>query len=215
VLSVKVRLLFKLTLCVPHPIEKAIHEWIARVLREPSSEDVDVVVVFERGHGDQALRDWLPVAKTGLGLYAIWMKIHFGLLAGLAILGAVGCSSSSHVVVGRARPPISPDDVRLYLHPPTKYEEVALLDASSKNSWAVTDQGKTDKVIERLKKQAAALGANGVLISGLSNQSAGSVSVGSATANSYGHTATAFGTGFSAPIMLKEASGMAIFVIQE
>jgi hypothetical protein len=143
------------------------------------------------------------------------MKNAFGSLVSVAILVVAACSSSSHVIVGTARPPIAPQDVKLYLHPPAKYEEVAILDASSRNSWAVTDQGKTDKVIERLKEQAAQLGANGVLLNGVSNQSAGSISVGSATSTAYGHTATAFGTGFSAPIMLKEGSGMAIFVIQE
>jgi hypothetical protein len=133
--------------------------------------------------------------------------------AALCLLAA--CSSSSHVTVGKVRPAISPDDVKLYLHPPAKYEEIALLDASSNHSWAFSDQGKADKVVERLKEQAAALGANGVLISGVSDQSAGSVSVGSATATSYGHTATAFGTGVSAPIMIKQGSGLAIYVTQE
>lgn len=173
------------------------------------------MVIFKSGHRDQVLRDWLPIAKSGFGLYEDRMKLSLRLIAGFAILGVVGCSSSSHVVVGRARPPISPNDVRLYLHPPTKYEEVAILDASSKNSWAFSDQGKTDKVIERLKKQAAAFGANGILLNGVTSQQGGSVSVGSASAYGNGHSATAFGTGVSAPIMLKEGSGMAIFVIQE
>jgi hypothetical protein len=143
------------------------------------------------------------------------MKKHIGALLFLTLLGVTACSSSSHVVVGDTHPPISPDNVRLYLHPPAKYEEVAILDASSKNSWAFSDQGKTDKVIERLKEQAAALGANGILLNGVSNQVGGSVSVGSATAYGNGHSATAFGTGVSAPVMLKEGSGMAIFVTQE
>ena len=143
------------------------------------------------------------------------MKFTFAALVSLAVLGVAACSSSSHVVVGTARPPISPDAVKLYLHPHAKYEEVAILDASSKNSWAFSDQGKTDKVIERLKRQAAALGANGILLNGVSSQQGGSVSVGSASAYGNGHSATAFGTGVSAPIMLKEGSGMAIFVMQE
>ena len=165
-----------------------------------------------------ALSHWLPVAKSCVLLYAISMKLSSGFFFGFAILGAVGCSSSSHVVVGRARAPISPGDVRLYLHPPTKYEEVALLDASSKNSWTVTDQGKTDKVIERLKKQAAALGANGVLISGPEQSKRQQRGLYRWVRLPQIPTATQrqrSGPGFSAPIVLKEASGMAIYVIQE
>src|SRR5581483_11364981 len=74
----------------------------------------------------------------------------------LAFGAALSCASS-HVLVGTPRAPISPDQVKLYLHPPTKYEEIAVLEASSKSSWAVTDQGKTNKVIERLKAEAAKL----------------------------------------------------------
>jgi hypothetical protein len=41
----------------------------------------------------------------------------------------VGCAAESHVLVGTQRPPISPDQVRVYLHPPARYEEVAIVDA--------------------------------------------------------------------------------------
>jgi hypothetical protein len=49
----------------------------------------------------------------------------------LALATLSGCVSS-HVIVGKVRPPISPDQVQLYLHPPTKYVEITLLDASSR-----------------------------------------------------------------------------------
>jgi hypothetical protein len=74
-----------------------------------------------------------------------------------------GCVTS-HVMVGQARPPISPDLVQIYLHPPAnKYVEIALLDTSSKGAFASSAQGKTDAVMERLKGEAAKLGANGIL----------------------------------------------------
>jgi hypothetical protein len=97
-----------------------------------------------------------------------------------------GCSASSHVLVGTQRPPIPPDQVRLYTHPPEKFEEVAILEATSKHSISPGDQRKIDKVIERLKEQAAALGANGILLEGLGEQYAGSVG----TAYSIGISAT-------------------------
>jgi hypothetical protein len=84
----------------------------------------------------------------------------------LAFVAIAGCATS-HVMIGRARPPISPDQVQIYLHPPsTNYEEIALLDTSSKGSFSITAQGKTNAVIDRLKAEAAKLGANGILLSG-------------------------------------------------
>ena len=64
-----------------------------------------------------------------------------------------GCSTTSHVLVGTARPPISPDSVRVYLQPPPKYETVATIDASSKNSLALTGQQNMDKAIGRMKEK--------------------------------------------------------------
>jgi HEAT repeat protein len=136
----------------------------------------------------------------------------------LTALLLVGCSSSSHVVssshiiVGKIRPPISPSQVKLYLSPPKNFEEVAILNASSKHSGARSDQSKMDKVMERLKAEASKLGANGVLLSGVGDQYGGSVSTGSATATAYGNTAYGFGTGVSVPIMYKSGEGVAIYV---
>jgi hypothetical protein len=119
-----------------------------------------------------------------------------------------GCVTS-HVMVGVARPPISPDQVQIYLHPPAnQYVEIALLDTSSKGSFAFSAQGKTDAVIERLKSEAAKLGANGILLQGVGDQAGGSVGTGYATAS--GHSA--FGFGSSAAIYHKKGDGLAIYV---
>lgn len=74
-----------------------------------------------------------------------------------------GCATS-HVLVGTQRPEIDPGLVRIYIDPPTQFEKVAILETSSEGSFALTNQQKTNKVIERLKEEAASLGANGVLI---------------------------------------------------
>jgi hypothetical protein len=133
-----------------------------------------------------------------------------GLLAVLALFGCV----SSHVMIGQARPPISPDQVKIYWHPPEHYDEIALLDTSSRASMSITAQGKTDVVIARLKEQAAKLGANGVLLQGVGDQSAGSVSTGYGQASATGHSAYASGIGISGNIMIKAGSGVAIYVAQ-
>jgi hypothetical protein len=70
---------------------------------------------------------------------------HSLIIVGLtAQLLLVGCAASSHVLVGTARPPISPDQVKIYPYPPAKYEEIAIIDASSRGSPAFTDQQKMD-----------------------------------------------------------------------
>jgi len=122
---------------------------------------------------------------------------------------------SSHVLVGTPRPAISPDQVKIYLHPPTKYEEIAILQSSSKHSFTFSAQGKTDKVIERLKGEAAELGANGLLLQGVGDQQVGAVggAYGSATAS--GNSAFGFGLGSSAAVYAKAGNGLAIYVTQD
>ena len=79
----------------------------------------------------------------------------------------VGCYPVSHVIVGEARMPIEPSMVKIFADYPDEYEKIALVDAGS--SFALKDpavlftwQSKMDKVIERLKIEAAQLGANGM-----------------------------------------------------
>ncbi len=130
----------------------------------------------------------------------------------LAGAGLVGCQTS-HVLIGQARPPISPDQVVVYLHPPAdKYEEIALLDTSSKNSFSITAQGKTNVVLDRLKKEAASLGANGILLNGVGDQASGSVGSGFGSATSNGRTAFGTGFGVSGTVFQKKGDGLAIYV---
>jgi len=130
----------------------------------------------------------------------------------LAVLGLVACASS-HVLVGKARPPISPSQVQIYLHPPaTKYEEVAVLDSNSSHSFSFTAQGKTDAVIARLKKEAAKLGANGVVLENIGDQEAGAVGSGIGTASGNAMGATGIGLGGFGAMYMKSGSGMAIYV---
>ncbi len=146
-----------------------------------------------------------------------------------------GCNTASHITVGRTRPAIMESQVKLYLRPPAKYEEIALLDTTSLWSFRLTQQGHMDAAINRLKGEAARLGANGVLLTGAGSQTVGTVN--SATGNTTAYstaTATAYrsgnrvnasgigatnvygsSTGFSAPVIVKAANGMAIFVTQE
>jgi hypothetical protein len=134
-------------------------------------------------------------------------------LIGFAGVVALSGCVSSHVMIGRARAPISPDEVRIYLSPPpAKYDAIASLDTSSSGSFSFTAQRKSDKVIERLKIEAAKLGANGVLLQNISDQVAGSLGTGGGSASASGNTAVGVGFGGSIALHRKAGSGMAIYV---
>jgi len=135
--------------------------------------------------------------------------------AGLLIVGTLAACTTSHVIVGHARAPISPEQVNVYLQPPARYEEVALVSSSSRQSFAITAQARTDKVVDRLKKEAASLGANGIVLREITDQSSGSVGSDFATAEISGSTTHAVGTGISATFFSKGGSATAIYVPAE
>ena len=135
--------------------------------------------------------------------------IRAGILAG-ALSCMSGCSASQATLINPARPAISVDQVQLYLQPPdAKYVEIANLHASSGGSLAISAASKMDKVVERLKAQAAKLGANGVLLHGVGDQTAGSVGVEISDTNS---PHASYGLGASAFLFRKSGEGIAIYV---
>jgi hypothetical protein len=132
------------------------------------------------------------------------------LMAALAVTLA-GCASS-HVIVGQTRAPIQPDQVKVYLQPPAKYETVALLEANDMGANGFSQQSRVNKVMKRLKKEAASLGANGIVLQGMGSEYAGSVGSGFGTATATGNTAFGSGFGFSAAQMRKVGQATAIYV---
>jgi len=76
------------------------------------------------------------------------------------LLGA--CASGSAVVTGTKRPPLDSSQVRLYSEEPSRFEVVGMVNAASDSGW--TAQGSQNYAIEELKKQAAKIGANGIVL---------------------------------------------------
>ena len=126
----------------------------------------------------------------------------------------VGCSTSSHVLTGTARPPISPDSVKIYHEPPqVKYESIATVSASSQGSFALGSQQNTDAAIARLKQEAAKLGANGIVLKDIQDQHSGSIGIG-VGGSSYGSgSSTGAGMGGSSAVTNKVVNGLAIYVL--
>jgi len=130
-----------------------------------------------------------------------------------AILIFTAACTTSHVMIGKARPPISPEQVVIYTRPPEMpYEEIARIETSSQGSFSFTAQGKTDAVIRRLKEEAAKLGANGVLLEGIGDQASGSVGTGGGSTSYSSHSSVGGGVGIGVGLTRKAGSGLAIYV---
>ncbi|HLM52548.1 MAG TPA: hypothetical protein VK325_02900 [Pseudoxanthomonas sp.] len=117
------------------------------------------------------------------------------------------CASSSKIMLGQPRAPIDPAQVQIYSSPPPGSFEIAQLESSSAVGFGT--QGQADAAVARLRREAAALGANGVILMGVgSSGSPVGMSVG---AGRYGRSSGA-SVGLGIPTTQKKAAGIAIYV---
>lgn len=77
-----------------------------------------------------------------------------------------GCASGSHILIGNVRQPIPVSEVKVYLDEPEKYEVIALVRGESVSGW--TQQQDTNNALNTMKEEAAKLGANGVILTNVS-----------------------------------------------
>ena len=128
----------------------------------------------------------------------------------LALLAA--CATSS-MVTGRVRPPIDPAQVRIYQAPPPGgFEEIARIETQS-GALIYGEQNKLNSVLSHLRKEAAKLGANGVLLVGTENgYGGGNTSVGVSGGSFGSHSYGGIGVGVDITPKKKYAHGIAIYV---
>jgi hypothetical protein len=122
------------------------------------------------------------------------------------------CAASKPVMLGPARPAISPDEVKIYWSPPAAYEPVADLNASSHTVFKPGGQQAMDKVIAELKVEAAKLGANGLMLEGFSDAQTGSIGTGVGSQSYSGNTAVGVSAGGAFGVFKKTGRARAIFV---
>jgi hypothetical protein len=134
------------------------------------------------------------------------------LLGALLVMVLSACAPSSHVLVGTTRPPMSPTLVKVYLQPPAVFQEIAVLNASADSMFGNGGQAKVNKVIERLKEEAAKLGANGIILEGLSDREVAALGGGTGSTSYSGNTAVGVGVGGSFGIFKKTGHARAIVV---
>ncbi|MDQ2702129.1 MAG: hypothetical protein M3Y70_04790 [Pseudomonadota bacterium] len=139
-------------------------------------------------------------------------------LAASAVLASAllaGCASTSRLMISPARPAIAPEQVQVYMQPPPgRYVEIALLETAS-GPLTYGEQNKTNAVIEKLRAEAARLGANGILLQGMasSGHRGGRVNVGVGGGRySGGHTRIGGGVGVDISPTPKHAQALAILV---
>ncbi|MBP3771669.1 MAG: hypothetical protein J6I53_03120 [Treponema sp.] len=128
------------------------------------------------------------------------MKKTFCLIFILALfLSVTSCATAdgTALVTGKQRPATNPESVVVYTEAPAKYEIIGIVTASSDSGW--TEQGDLDYAMAELKKQAAKIGANGVILESVGTSNSGGV----------------IGYGFYVPITAKNVSGKAIYVFND
>lgn len=110
-------------------------------------------------------------------------------------------------MTGKPRPAIAVTEVQIYSTAPVQYEQIAVLTASSKSVFTTGGQKSVDKVVQRLKEQAAQLGANGLILEEFSDRVTGSIGTGVGS-ESYTHNGS-IGVGVSGGVGIFKKTGKA------
>ena len=113
------------------------------------------------------------------------------------------CASGTTLVTGIKRTAVEYESVKIYHAAPSNYEVIAMVQASSELGF--TDQNNLDMALKEVKKQAAKVGANGIILKKMGKESSGSF--GNFFSNGYGGGFFVGGEDYSQVI-----SGTAIYV---
>lgn len=95
-------------------------------------------------------------------------KIRKLLCLAITLIALYGCATGAVIVTGKTRPPIDPEKVQVLAEYPAKYEIIGIVTASSGSGWDAT--GDYEYAKEELKKQAAKIGANAVVIEAIGKE---------------------------------------------
>jgi hypothetical protein len=149
----------------------------------------------------------IAAAKKALGTGRLLGPIMSTTLSPMLL---VACTTTSHELVGRTRPPLPAGEVRVYLEPVAgRYEKIAVVEASSRHSWSWTTEAQAEVVVDRLKSEAAKLGANAIQLEEISS-GGGSAGVGVAPQATRDHAS--LGVGLDASGLLGSRHGRAVAI---
>jgi len=123
-----------------------------------------------------------------------------------------GCAPAKPLLVGPARAPIAVEQVVIYQQPPANSSDVAILKATSHSAFSPGGPAATDTVVQRLKLQAAQLGANGLVLQGFSDAQTASLGTGVGSESYSRSSSVGVGAGASFGIFKKTGEALAIYV---
>ena len=128
----------------------------------------------------------------------------------------LSCGSTHTIMVGQARPARSPESVRVYYSAPQHFERIAIINSSSGPTWAFTTRGQLADAMDKLREEAAKVGANGVLIEGVGTSSSGNLGLGVGGFGVGGGHSSVYAVGgsgaFAGPILHRTVQATAIYV---
>jgi hypothetical protein len=75
-----------------------------------------------------------------------------------------GCASKPQVLPAQSHAPLPPDQVKIYESVPSKYEDLGMLRLEMTAQYRWDELGDATAAIDEMKNQAAAKGANGLLL---------------------------------------------------
>jgi hypothetical protein len=136
-----------------------------------------------------------------------------GLAAPAALL--IAACTPTQVLTGTARAPIAAADVVVYTAAPARFEQIALLYATEKSWFHTGGQPAVEELVRRLARQAAKLGANGIILDEVADEQSLSLGTGVGS-QSYTHNADiSLGIGGLFEVYKKIGNARAIYVPRE
>jgi len=139
------------------------------------------------------------------------LSLSFSIISGCTIM------DGNAILTGNTRLPISPTEVRLYRTAPDKFEEIAIVSASAGHDFQKSSS-LMNSAIQRIKEEAAKVGANGVLLTEINERDAPKVTTSYGQATASGTGGSAYATGTATSINRGDAytrvKGVAIYVNQ-
>ena len=112
-----------------------------------------------------------------------------------------------------AHPAVSVEQVHVYTQQPARFEEIAVLRASHHSVTSAGGERAIAKIIEKMREQAAQLGANGLLLENLSVGSVLDVGAGVGTQIYTDNANIGLGVASSVGLATKMGEARAIFVL--
>jgi PBP1b-binding outer membrane lipoprotein LpoB len=98
------------------------------------------------------------------------MKITALLLTTLVLSGCALKPTVESELIGQARPAVAVSEVVMLESTPEKFEKIAVLTAMSPARLTAADPQLTDELLASLKTQAAEVGANGLILTTLHDE---------------------------------------------